>query len=238
MDKRALLKKLEDFFSIEELTDGFGSQGAAISWSNKVAPLLKLVNPQYFAVFATNAQLINNPNLTTYTIIPAFNVMKSQLEMAIEELKLKIELEEGLKEQIYFPEHSHLDIQKIVAKVIRQATASLSIYDPYMDEKIVEELTEVVAPCIRLLTDKPKGLFHQRLIALRQQFSTKIIEAKSSGISHDRFFVIDEDQVWTLGASYNQAGGKATLLSKVMVEAEKEKIKNSFESWWSSARVI
>ena len=234
MDKKKLLIKLEDYFNRRELTAGFESQAKARSWANKVAPLLKFVDMQYYQNFVVYSHKLNL-NLSNVTLIPAMNIMKSQLEMAIEDLKLRIELEERLVEEIYFPENSQLDIQKNLAKVIRQATKTLWICDPYMDEKIVEELTEVQAEEIMLLTSQVKGLFAQRLSAAKQQYSSKAIEARISNQFHDRFYIIDRDQVWTLGASLNKAGQKATLLSKIKTDQERQKVIKDFEAWWASA---
>jgi hypothetical protein len=44
MDKKELLKKLEALFKIKELKESFKTQEDAISWANKVAPILKFVN--------------------------------------------------------------------------------------------------------------------------------------------------------------------------------------------------
>jgi hypothetical protein len=160
--------------------------------------------------------------------------MKSQIEMAIEELKLRIELEEGLPDEIYFPESSHLDIQKNIAKIISQSNTSLWICDGYMDEKIIEELTEVSALEIKLLTKQAKSLFKQRLAAAKQQFPRKIIEARKCDKFHDRYYIIDQDQVWALGTSYNKAGQRATLLNRIKNESEKQKIITDFGIWWTS----
>ena len=229
MDKKVLLRKLEKLFSMEEVANGFKSREDCLSWANKVAPLLKF-NEQYYINFIEYSHRLNL-NLSGSGLEQAFRIMISQIEMAIEELRLKIEMEESLPDQMYFPTNSYLDIQKSLARVIRQAEISLWIYDGYMDEKLVEELTGVIASEIKLLTQEPKGLFNQRLAALKQQFPSKIIEAKCSGESHDRFYVIDKRQVWSLGASLNKAGRKATLLSKITSDTEKQKIINDFESW-------
>lgn len=232
MDKKILLKKLEDLFQKKEITEGFKSKQDAISWSNKVAPLLQF-NQQYYINFIQNAHNLNL-NLSRYTTIPSFNIMKSQIEMAIEELKLNIEMEESIPNQMYFPENSHLDIQKNISRIIRQAQKSLWVFDAYMDEKIIEELSEVSAVEIKLLTQQTKGLFQQRFDALKQRFPTKTIFVGKSDKSHDRFYIIDQDQVWTLGASLNSAGRKATLLSKIMSDPEKKKVMDDFSSWWNS----
>lgn len=233
MDKRVLLTKLQDLYSVPELQGGFPSRDACLNWCNRVAPLLQYVNQQYWVNFITESHRLSFP-ISNYTAEPTFRLAVNQLEMAIEELKFKIEMEVGLQEQMYFPEGSFLDIQKSIARVIQQATKQLWVCDGYMDEKIVEELTEVAATEIRLLTHTVKGVFQQRASAFRSQFPTKTLEIRRASFSHDRFYIIDDDQVWTLGASYNQAGRKATLLSKVIAEAEKQKIKASFQSWWNS----
>ncbi len=236
MDKKLLLSKLEDLFNIKEVKQGFPSQREAISWANKVAPLLQF-NQQYYINFMQNAHKLNL-NLSSATIIPAFNIMLSQIEMAIEELKLKIEMEETIPDQMYFPEGSQLDIQKSLARVVRQAQTSLWIFDAYIDEKIIEELSEVPAVEIKVLTSAIKGLFNQRVEAFKMQFSEKSIKIRKSDKSHDRFYILDQEQIWTMGASYNKAGNKATLLSKIGINGEGERIINDFKIWWNDAKEI
>jgi len=146
--------------------------------------------------------------------------------------------QEDLAEEMYFSAGRHLDIQKYLARVLRQATNSLWICDSYMDEKIVEEISSIQALEIRLLTTQPKGLFKQRLAAAKEQFPERKIEAKIYDKCHDRFYIINQLQVWTLGASLNKAGKGATLLSKVKNEIEKEKILHDFIEWWVLATEI
>ncbi|MBU4467672.1 MAG: toll/interleukin-1 receptor domain-containing protein [Candidatus Omnitrophica bacterium] len=89
MDKKSILQKLEELFNLKEVRDGFPSQEACIDWANKVAPLLKF-SQQYYYNFMQNAHKINLP-LSSYTLGPALKVMVSQVQMAIEELKLDFE---------------------------------------------------------------------------------------------------------------------------------------------------
>ena len=89
MDKKALLTKLQALFEMPEVKNGFPSQEACIEWVNRVAPLLKF-NNQYYINFAQNAHKINLP-LSSHTLVPAFRVMTSQIQMAIEELRIGIE---------------------------------------------------------------------------------------------------------------------------------------------------
>ncbi len=88
MNKADTLKRLEELFNAPEATNGFPSQGECIAWANKAAPLLKF-NDQYYQVFMYHSQVINR-NISIYTAEPAFRTMLSQVQMAIEELKLDI----------------------------------------------------------------------------------------------------------------------------------------------------
>ena len=106
MEKSVLLGKLEELFEIEEVNKGFPSHDACLAWANKIVVLLKFVDYQYYVDALQAAHLLNNPNLTSFTVIPAFNTIKSQIQMAIADLKLRIQIEGELQEQVYFPEGS------------------------------------------------------------------------------------------------------------------------------------
>jgi hypothetical protein len=82
MNKKKLLQKLK---TLLEMKDGLSSKQACIDWANKVAPLLKF-DQQYYVNFLQNAHKINL-NLSSYALVPAFNIMVSQLQMAINELE-------------------------------------------------------------------------------------------------------------------------------------------------------
>jgi len=93
MDKKLLLKKLEKLFFMEEVTKGFKSREDCLGWTNKVAPLLKF-NEQYYANFVEFSHRLNL-DLSGTGLQQAFRICINQAGMAIEELKLKLEQEEG-----------------------------------------------------------------------------------------------------------------------------------------------
>jgi hypothetical protein len=109
MNKKIILQKLEQLYNMKEVQDGFPSQQDCINWCNKVAPLLKF-NQQYYINFIQNAHKMNL-RLSSYALEPAFNIMKSQIQMAIEELK--IEIEEGLTSQHDGAEGVYIDCDRI-----------------------------------------------------------------------------------------------------------------------------
>ena len=127
MDKRVLLKKLQVLYSAPELKTGFPSRDACLNWCNEVAPLLQYVNRHYWVNFITESHKLSFP-ISNYTAEPSFRLALNQLEMAIEELNFKIDMEAGPNEQMYFPEGSFLDIQTAIAQVIQQATEVMGSY--------------------------------------------------------------------------------------------------------------
>ncbi len=144
-----------------------------------------------------------------------------------------IQLDNSLQGDSYFPKGSYLDIQKAIGKILKLANRSVWIVDPFMDEKYIEEISFDVLDNARFLTLNYNPRFQQRLNAAQQQYNGKVkIEARTTGDCHDRFIVIDENQVWSLGASYKDAGKKATLLKKVNESHQAKKIIADFEQWW------
>jgi len=117
MNKQSLLSKLEALFNMPEVKKGFPSQESCIDWTNKVAPLLKF-NNQYYVNFAQNAHKMNLP-LSSHTLVPAFRVMASQVQMAIEELRMEIEQDgkasDGSSQDGQYVDRSRLQELKNVA---------------------------------------------------------------------------------------------------------------------------
>jgi hypothetical protein len=149
MDKNKILQKLESLYNIKEVKEGFSSQQACIEWANRVAPLLQF-NKQYYYNFLQNAHKINLP-LSSYTLGPALKVMISQVQMAIEELKLGLTedagglleidtrgiWEEG-KIRIFI---SHKDEKKIEAKKLAVILDSLGVSSFVAHDSIQPMLT-------------------------------------------------------------------------------------------------
>ena len=90
-EKRILLHRLEELYKVKEVKEGFKSQQDCIHWANGVAPLLKF-NQQYYVNFIANSHKINLKNISSNLSGSLFNVMVSQVEMAIEELRNDIGL--------------------------------------------------------------------------------------------------------------------------------------------------
>jgi hypothetical protein len=87
-EKQSLLSQLDTLY--KQSQEQFKTQESCIQWSNKVAPLLQF-NSQYYANFLSSSHRINIKGISGIMAKSLVNIMKSQLEMAIEELKNDLE---------------------------------------------------------------------------------------------------------------------------------------------------
>lgn len=85
MERTELLTELKKLYNMKEVKNGFPSKESCIEWGNKVAPLLKF-NKSYHTAFNKNLSKLYL-DLSSYTLIPAFRSMVSQIQMAINELE-------------------------------------------------------------------------------------------------------------------------------------------------------
>lgn len=194
MNSKELLLALQQLVT----ENGFKSQEVAIEWTNKVSPLLnKLSNKNYYEVFSNYAPyfcLLLSADLQS----SAYNIMKSQLNSAIEELQLNIKEEEEMQGK-HFPANSYLDIQKYVSRIFIRANNLIWICDPYLDQLIIEEIPLMKATQIKILTNHVNEVFKKRLTAAKKQLASKSIEVKLNQNIHDRYFILDKSEVWSIG---------------------------------------
>lgn len=236
MNNEELLKKLEKLY---QKASTLKDENEVIEWASEVLPLLNLnSNKTYYIQFQIVAHEFPL-NLSYDRQMSNFRRAKSQIQMAIQELKLKTQ-EEQISSGKHFEANSQLTLQKSISKLICTAQKSFWFCDPYMDHLIVEEIGNIPATEIYLLTSNKNGIankFKTRINAAKKQFTNKDIQVKIDNSFHDRYFILDEKEVWTLGTSYNKdAGKKPTSLNKIISDVNKHI--ETFKNQWKSATSI
>ena len=88
MQKSEILKNLESLYTQNEVSKGFPDKDSCLRWVSKVTPLLKFSDEHYSNFRQYGHQL--HANLSRSGYITRFRLMVSQIEMAIEELKMNI----------------------------------------------------------------------------------------------------------------------------------------------------
>lgn len=123
------------------------------------------------------------------------------------------------------------DAYLFFSKLIRSAKKSIILLDNYIDETVLEHLTKCGKRVkIYILTGNITNKLKLDLDKFNKQYSK--IETIRFNLSHDRFMVIDERDVYHIGASLKDLGKKWFAFSKLEKESfgfmsQIEKIINS-----------
>lgn len=135
------------------------------------------------------------------------------------------------KDQFYFNAGDSYNPKKQVFGVMRKATSTLSIVDPYLDEEVfgyIESLSPTLP--IKMLTGTKKPIFQKLFKALLPQRPS--LEAKSFTGCHDRFIIVDDIEVWQIGASINGFGKAAFMFNRIHEQTERSRFLADLSDWW------
>lgn len=216
---------------------GFESKEKLLAWSNRVAPLLQF-NSELRDKFITYQDIVIISRLKSETR-QAFQIMKSQLVMAIEELKLLTNSENfglAIRERI-FTKGLYYDSSKMLKQIIQSAKDSLYIIDNYIDENILEFfLLKESQVKIEIITSKiPKELNHMIISFIKQH---KEFEVRTSADYHDRFIIVDKKTFFHFGQSLKDLGNKVFMFSKIEEEENKKMLLNKWKNDWNESKKI
>lgn len=215
----------------------FRSEDDFSNWANKVDPLIEKASTYYIIEFrAIRSDPYYDPKSGTHK--PKIKLMLDVFQKAYNKIKLESDLENNKYNQEYYPKNSQYSIQKKVSEILSEAKHAIWIYDSHMDETIIKELENTDCNEVELLTTYPKSNLYQRFEGFKKQFPKRNIEIKIDPTSHDRFYIIDKKHVWTLGASFKDAGNKATMCYQMGKPAAIKALITDFESWWNSGTPI
>ncbi len=139
--------------------------------------------------------------------------------------------------ETFFPPGTQHDAYVKIREIMRRATDSICVIDPYLDESIFRLLGEVPAkPKIKLLTYNHQGDFTQEATKFQRQYPHLQLETRLSRDFHDRFIVVDDQECWHVGCSIKDAGDRTFMLSRIEDGRNVKALLDSFDAAWSAAR--
>ena len=123
----------------------------------------------------------------------------------------------------------HSAYQKI-RDIVHSSTTSIYIADPYIDKTIFEffKIFSDKQMEIKVLTLNLSGDYSHEKTLFNSQYQNLIISEKSTRDFHDRFIIVDESEVYHIGASIKDAGKKVFMINKVEDEDNISNIISSF----------
>lgn len=175
-------------------------------------------------------QVLKEHLLKGFSINNRMNNLENQVYELKDQLsKIDIQLQTELPQtQGIFFDGQVFDAYVFVNDLIKSASHSIILIDNYLDESSLMMLSKRKEPCKAIIfTQKINALLKLDLAKHNEQYpKIEIFQFKSA---HDRFLIIDEKELYHIGASLKDLGKKWFAISKLneFLPAVLEKLNNN-----------
>ena len=136
----------------------------------------------------------------------------------------QLQLEENIKQRVFF-EGQIYDAYSLIIDIIKKANKKILIIDNYIDDSVLKMLTkkknnvEVV-----ILTSNKSNIQNIDIQKFNKEYP--ILKVAKTNKFHDRFIIIDNKEIYHLGASIKDLGKKCFGINKIEDKEIIEKIIN------------
>lgn len=167
-----------------------------------------------FRIWATN--VLRDYLLKGYALNQRVNRIENQIEELtekVDEISLQIKSSELPTQGVFF-DGLVFDAYELASKIIRSAKNSIILIDNYIDETTLTHLTKKSNNVkLLLLTRNISKQLQLDVQKANEQYEN--FEIRLFSKSHDRFLIIDNKEVYHLGASLKDLGKKWFAFSKM-----------------------
>lgn len=140
----------------------------------------------------------------------------SSIEIKNTELQLLLNPNLPLQQGVFF-EGELFDAHVLISKIIKSAHYSILLFDNYIDETVLTQLAKKNKGVVVKLYTKN---INKQLQLDVEKFNTQYepIFISKFDKSHDRFLIIDQKEIYHLGASLKDLGKKWFAFSKLLID--------------------
>ncbi len=139
--------------------------------------------------------------------------------------QLQSKKEQEFKQKIFFDGQIY-DAYSLIIDIIKTAKNKILIIDNYINDSILKMLAKKNKGVeVIILTSKNTELNKLDINKFNQQYPT--LKLATTNRFHDRFMVVDDKELYHIGASLKDLGKKCFAISKVENEAMVDLIKNA-----------
>lgn len=167
-----------------------------------------------FRIWATN--VLRDYLLKGYAINQRMNRIENNVEdlsQKVNEISLQLKTQEIPTQGVFF-DGQIFDAYELASRIIRSAKKSIVLIDNYIDENTLMHLSKKEKSVqVLLLTKSISKQLQLDLKKANEQYGN--FKAKTFTQSHDRFLIIDNKEVYHLGASLKDLGKKWFAFSKL-----------------------
>ena len=147
-----------------------------------------------------------------------------ELDKKFNEVFNQLQVEENIKQKIFF-EGQIYDAYSLIIDIIKKANKKILIIDNYIDDSVLKMLTKKNNNVEVVILTSDKSNIQQIDI---QKFNKEypILKVAKTNKFHDRFIIIDNEEMYHLGASIKDLGKKCFGINKIEDVEIIEKILN------------
>ena len=215
-----LVAKCDRFYKLKHSTSlpfAYSEQGVAMLSAVLKSDIAVSVSILIIDTFVAMRKIISENNFIDQRLN---KLERTQInsEMKFEEIFKALEKKESQPEKGIFFEGEIFDAYIFISNLIRKAEKSIILIDNYIDDSVLTLFSKRKKGVhIQLYTkDIPKQL-QLDIAKFNEQYPT--LEAKILKNSHDRFLIIDETELYHIGASLKDVGKKWFAFSKMDSES-------------------
>ena len=125
----------------------------------------------------------------------------------------QLQLEENIKQRIFFDGQIY-DAYSIIIDIIKKANNKILIIDNYIDDSILKMLTKKKNNVeVIILTSNKSNIQNIDIQKFNKEYP--ILKIAKTNKFHDRFIVLDNEEMYHLGASIKDLGKKCFGINKI-----------------------
>ena len=138
----------------------------------------------------------------------------------------QLQLEENIKQRIFFDGQIY-DAYSIIIDIIKEANNKILIIDNYIDDSVLKMLTKKKKNVeVVIFTSNHSNIQNIDIQKFNKEYPT--LKVAKTNKFHDRFIIIDNKEMYHLGASIKDLGKKCFGINKIEDMEIIEKIINVF----------
>ncbi len=198
----------------------FTEQGVAMLSAVLNSDIAIVVSIQIMNAFVKMRGIILEKSLVNHRL-EKIELKLLETDQKFEQVFKALESKDTIPTQGVFFDGQVFDAYELASKIIRSAKKSIVLIDNYIDEKSLTHLAKKESGVKVVLLCKSQS---QQLLLDVQRANEQYgnFELQNFSLSHDRFLIIDENEIYHLGASLKDLGRKWFAFSKL----ERESVEN------------
>lgn len=197
----------------------FGEQGIAMLSAVLRSDVAVKVSIEIMDAFVEMRRILTS-NASLFHRLDNIELKQLQADQKFEEIFKALESDKLHSEKGIFYDGQIFDAYTFVADIIRSAESSIMLLDNYVDDTVLTLLGKRNANVTA--TIYTKSISNQlRLDLQRYNSQYPPIEVKLFSDAHDRFLLIDQTELYHIGASLKDLGKKWFAFSKMNAETSK-----------------